>query len=187
MTLSHQSGGLGPANKKYYFDFGRGRWKGRFRFRITDWKAWWRARLGLKNRLITALTHAMARFFGEFQIASQIEAYPEGAENGVATNEIFVRLGGLVVYRQSIEYRLGADGTSVTVVGWERHGPVPWLFTHQIQHWGRIAADGLRAEYNIPMLGDTWVGEYSISADLQRVRSEIRCPWGESGESLERV
>lgn len=172
---------LQPGNQRYYFHFGSGRWTGRFRFRITGWRQWRRARLGLKNRFLTVLMHGIGLLFGKTSIRSEFRPY---AQRAIATNEIYIYLFGLVIYRQSIEYRLGADGRSVTVVGWERHGPFPWLWKQQIEHWGVVGQDGINAEYTIPMLGDIWTARYQVLADGRQVRSVMTCSWAESGEEL---
>jgi len=176
-----------PANQIYYFEIGRGTWRGRFHFRIVDWKAFWRARVGLLNACLCVMTHWIVQLFGPAQIGSRIEARPGEGEAGVATNDIFMKKFGLTIYRQVIRYCLHADGTRVTVRGWERHGPIPRFFQHDIEHWGTIHPGGMRSTYEIPMLGDRFTAEYTIDGGRNHIESRMRGSFAEAQEILDRV
>ena len=139
------------------------------------------------NRCLCLLTHWLIRLLGSAHIGSHLEAFPAHGRAGVATNDILMKHLGLVIYRQVIRYLLHTDGQGVTVKGWERHGPIPWLLQHDIEHWGTIDPSGMRSRYTIPMLGATWTANYSVSKDWRRIESEMRCPWGEASEKLEKV
>src|SRR5262245_44241106 len=97
-------------NQIYYFEIGKGPWRGTFSFRITDFRTFLRARLGFVNRCLCLMTHLLVRLLGPARIFSRIEIFPERGEAGVATNDIYMKKVGLVIYRQVIEYRLHKDG-----------------------------------------------------------------------------
>jgi hypothetical protein len=168
----------------YYFEIGKGSWRGTFSFRITDFKKFFSARLGFVNKCLCLLTHFLLKLFGPAKIGSRIEPFPE---RSAATNDIFMKKLGLVIYRQVIEYRLDPDGEHVTVVGWERHGPIPFLLKHTIEHWGAIHEGGMKSTYRIPMLGDTFVACYAVAANRNFIESHMQCPWAEAQERLWRA
>ena len=175
-----------PANQIYYFDIGSGAWRGRFHFRIVDWKEFRRARIGLLNACLCVVTHWLLLIFGPARIGSRIEAFPEQGEAGVATNDIFMKKFGIIIYRQVIRYCLHADGTRVTVRGWERYGPIPRFLQHDIEHWGRIHPGGMRSTYDIPMLGDRFTAEYTIESGRSHIESHMRGSFAEAREILDR-
>ncbi len=176
-----------PASHVYYVQLGRGTWKGTFHFKITNWTVFTRANLGVKFRFIALATHLVGKWLGPSTITAHMEALPERGELGVVRNEIRMHKFWLCIYRQSIEYLLGPDGSSATIIGWERHGPIPGLLTHRIEHWGRIAPDGHHAQYDIPMLGDRWTGNYTISTDGKKLQSRLICAWAEAQEVMDKV
>lgn len=173
-------------SRTYYFEIGPGRWRGTFDFRVTDWRAFLGASVGVVNRLLVAALAFAMRLFGAATITSTVEAHPERGEAGVATNEIRVTKFGLAFYTLREEYRLDGNCRDVAVVVDERFGPVPGLLQNHKDHPATVVP-GPRANYRVPLLGADWTGRVEPSADGERLDGEFTCEWATVSESLNRV
>ena len=106
---------------------------------------------------------------------------------GVAANDVRITLFGITLYLLSEQYALGVDGESVHVRSYERFGPISFLFNVEKQHPARITQQGSHATYDIPLLGDRWVGEYTVREDRDHIESALTCCWARATEAINRV
>jgi len=100
-----------PPSRVYYFELGRGTWRGRFAFRVTSWRRFWRERLGPRNRFLVLCLALCTRAFGRSGIESEMTAEPEAGRFGVARNRLRIDQLGITLYLAKEEYVLAPDGT----------------------------------------------------------------------------
>ncbi len=176
----------GCQNRTYYFEVGPGEWRGAFGFRVTDWRRFLRASLGLRDRLLVVAMALTVRLFGRATITSAVTAHPDRGEAGVATNEIRISKFGITLYLLREEYRLDRNCRDATVVSEERFGPVAGLLESHKEYPAEVDP-GPRATYHMPLLGAEWTGRYEPSDDHDRIDAELTCAWATASETIHRV
>lgn len=172
--------------REYYFEVGPGRWEGTFDFRVTDWRAFLGASVGVVDRLLVVAMAATVALLGAATITSRVEAHPDRGEAGVATNDIRVTKLGLPLYTLAEEYRLAGNCRDVTVVVEERFGPIPGVLENGKEHPAAVAP-GPQTVYDVPLLGVDWSGRVEPAADRDRIAGEFTCRWAVVNEELGRV
>jgi hypothetical protein len=177
----------GADHQRYYFETGVGDWRGSFRFEITSWREFWRAKLAPSDRIAALLSAALMLVARKARIASRLDGFPDQGPMGVAVSNIRVSVFGWPLYALREQYALGADGQSVHVRGYERIGPFAIGGIRNKSHSGRVDAGGTTAHYTLPVYGVDWHADYTVSADRNRVESVLRCAWGRASESIARV
>lgn len=173
-------------NRTYYFDVGTGRWRGAFDFRVTDWRTFLTAPVGVLNRVLVVALVLAVRPLGAATMTSEVEAHPGRGEAGVATNDVRISKFGVTLYTFHEEYVLDPNCRDVVVVTEGRYGPIPGLFTHETAYPAEISA-GPRATYRLPLLGADWVGKYEPAEDGSRVEAELTSDWAVASETIHRV
>ena len=175
-------------NQRYYFGTGARRWRGAFRYAITDWRVFLKTKLGFWNRMLALGMAVIIAVFQKARIDSVIDAYPDQGPCGVATNDVRVSLLGLPLYVLLEQYALGADGEAVFVRSYERFGPFPFLFNREKKHPAKVTHGGARATYyDMPLLGDLWFGEYEVLDEGRHVESVLTSSWARATESIDRA
>ena len=106
---------------------------------------------------------------------------------GVASSHIRVTIFGVPLYTLREQYALGTDGRSVRVRGYERIGPFGVGGINIKNHSGKVAVDGLHAQYTVPINGVDWIADYTTDADGKLVTSILRSDWGRATEAMKRV
>jgi hypothetical protein len=176
-----------PDSHVYYFDVGRGRWAGDFTFRVTDWPRLRRASIGTTNLFLVAGMHTILRVFGKARLESEVTGDPDEGPAGVANNIVKITKLGIPLYLLHERYDLDPNGTDVSVVSQERFGPIPFLFNVRKMCSARIKAGGRGAVYQIPLLGDDWVADYSVRPDGNHINARLQCPWSSAEEVIDRI
>lgn len=174
-------------SQAYYFAIGRGRWRGKFTFHITDRPAFRATSLGFKNRLLLIGMSAMHRVFPDSRIDSEIWAEPESGVAGVAGNTVRISHFGMTLYLLRETYALDANGSDVAVHAHERFGPIPFLLKNEKEHPAEIHADGMSSTYYIPLLGVDWVATYAVAEDRHHIDGRLLCAWAEATEVIHKL
>jgi hypothetical protein len=174
-------------NQIYYFEVGRGRWRGAFSFRITDRAAFDAAGLTTKERLLAQGMELTHRLTGDSRIDSTIWARPDEGVAGVAGNTVRISRFGITLYLLKETYTLDPDGSGVAVHCHERFGPIPFLFRNEKRHPAVIHADGMSSTYYIPLLGADWVADYTVHADRTHIDGVLSCPWARATETIHKL
>src|SRR5919201_1242463 len=175
------------ANVVYYFDVGVGRWRGSFRLKITSWRAFFRDPIGPKYRFLTLWLVATLDLFGPPPIVSRLGGDPGAGEAGTVANSVRITRFGIPVYALDEHYVLDPDGRGVHVVANERFGPIPFLFRDHKEHSAKIEDGGMRAVYDLPLLGTRWVATYRVRPDREHIDSTLVCGWAEAHETIHKV
>jgi hypothetical protein len=100
-------------NQVYYFDVGRGTWRGRFRFRVTSWRGFWQERSGIRNRFLVLGMAATQRVLGKATIDSRIRIFPGEGSFGVARNLVRIHKFRVTLYLLNESYMLDPNGMAV--------------------------------------------------------------------------
>ncbi len=174
-------------NQTYYFEIGRGVWRGRFTFQLTDRKALKRARIGLKHRLLARGMSLVQRVAGDSRLDSEIWASPDEGDFGVARNVVRISRFRLTLYLLKEQYTLNADGKGVVVNARERFGPIPFLFRNRKEHLAEIHADGMSSTYYMPLLGTDWTADYQVEPGRREIGGVLRCAWAECTERMAKL
>src|SRR5436309_1438020 len=85
-------------NAIYYFGIGVGEWRGSFRMRITNWKAFLCDPIGIKYRFLTLWLVAMLDLFGPAPIRSRLTGDATAGDAGVVTNAVKISRFRIPVY-----------------------------------------------------------------------------------------
>jgi hypothetical protein len=173
-----------PPNQVYYLEVGVGDWDGRFTFRVTDRAAFRRDRLGPRNRLLSLWLAGTFRLIGWGAITSSLRRVEEAAPALVVGNRVRLHRFGVTLYLLRESYTLDPDGTDVLVVAHERFGPLPFLFRDSKRHTARVVDGGMRAVYDLPLLGASWRAVYEVHPDRGHVDSTLTCAWAEAHERI---
>ena len=174
-------------SQAYYFAIGRGRWRGRFAFRITDRSAFRQASLSLKNRLLLIGMSVTHRILRDSRIDSEIWAEPERGAAGVAGNTVRISHFGITLYLLRETYTLDPNGADVVVHAHERFGPIPFLLKNEKEHPAVIHAEGMSSTYYIPLLGADWTATYTIAPDRRHIDGRLLCAWAEATELIDKL
>ncbi|MEK6478733.1 hypothetical protein WJR50_14400 [Catalinimonas sp. 4WD22] len=174
------------ANQIYYFKVGKGKWTGKFEFRLTDKDRLTQEKVGLINNLLVQAMLLFQKLLGKARIDSEIKIYPDKYEIGSAFNVVRIHKYGLTLYLLREEYILDPNGKDVVVNANDRFGPFPFLLNKQKSYPAEILDEGLQSRYYMPLLGSTWVCEYSVK-DHDHVDGLLKCKWGESIETIHRL
>ena len=175
-------------NQLYYFRVGKGTWTGRFSFHIENWRAFWRDRIGLKNRFLALSMVIAQKLLGTSTIVSTMRAFPEWGPNGVATNMVRIKKLGVTMYLLKEQYVLDPDGTKVYVHSRERFGPIPFLFRMTKRHPARVHNEGRGSTYlDMPLLGTLWEGDYQVLEDQDHIDAKLTCEWAAAREIISRI
>jgi hypothetical protein len=172
------------SNRRYYLELGQGRWTGKFSFHMTDWRGFWKDHLGLVNRLLGLMMATWQAVFGDSKIDSNLVGHPDEDR---AANLVRIHRFGITLYLLQEQYLLHKDGRNVTVVSYERFGPIPFLFGDHKNHPAEIHDSGTSSTYYMPLLGTAWMGHYQIADDKNHVNARLVCPWAYSEEIISRV
>jgi hypothetical protein len=176
-----------PASHVYYFDIGRGQWSGKFTFRVTNWRRLRRASIGVANLFLVFGMHTIVRVFGRAKLESVVTGDPDEGPAGVANNVVKITKLRIPLYLLHERYDLDPNGIDVSVVSWERFGPIPFLFNVRKMCTAKIKSDGRGALYKIPLLGDNWVADYTVRPDNDHIDAALTCPWSFAEEVVDRV
>jgi hypothetical protein len=174
-------------SQTYYFDIGRGRWRGAFFFRITDRTALRNAPLTLKERLLAKAMSLANRLTGDSRIDSDVWARPQDGIAGVAGNTVRISRFGITLYLLRETYTLAADGTTIAVHCHERFGPIPFLLRNEKSHAAAIHADGMSSTYYIPLLGADWIADYTVHKDRMHIDGVLACDWARATETIRKL
>jgi hypothetical protein len=173
-------------NRVYYFELGRGSWHGSFTFRVTSWRGFRRARIGLRDRFLVLLLSVFTRAFGRSGIESEMSAAPDEGRFGVARNRLRIDRFGITLYLAQEEYVLDPDGTGVEVLASERFGPIPFLFRDRKRFTAVIHEGGHDSTYAMPLLGTDWTARYHLDPAGRHIDGRIEGAWGEAHESMDK-
>jgi len=174
-------------NQIYYFAIGRGRWRGRFGFRVTSWSELWRAPIGLKNRLLGASMAVLIRVCGRAMLDSVLGGDEASGSAGIATNVVRISKFGLTLYLLKETYTLNQDGSGVAVEARERFGPVPAILRRHFTYPALIHPGGTSSTYYMPLLGAAWTAGYQVDPDRRHIAGRLVCPWAEASETIVRI
>jgi hypothetical protein len=174
-------------NQRYYFEIGRGSWRGAFSFRITDRQALRSAGLTLKQRLLVAVMELTQRLTGDSRIDSDIWMRAEDGVAGVAGNTVRISRFALTLYLLHETYTLDANGSDVAVHCHERFGPIPFLLRVEKRHPAVIHAGGMSSTYYIPLLGGDWIASYTVHDDQRHIDGELVSAWGKATETIHKL
>ncbi len=170
----------------YYFTIGAGRWGGSFTFRITSWRSFFDAPLGLRNHLLLIGLWLTQRL-GKARITSNMQARPEDGVAGVAGNVVRISKLGVTLYLVTETYTIAADGSDVSVQAHERFGPLPFLFNNDKRYTAVIHAGGMSSTYDMPLLGEKWTANYVVAAGRTHIDGHLTCPYGECEEVIHKL
>jgi hypothetical protein len=171
----------------YYDVIGRGKWRGRFSFRVVSWPLFRAAKLGFRNRLLVVGMALVSRLFGRARIDSDVWSQPELGVAGIAGNTVRISRFGVTLYLLRETYTLDPDGSGVRVHAHERFGPIPFLLRVEKRHPATIHRDGMGSTYLIPLLGADWTADYTIADDRRHIDGRLSCAWGEALEVIDKV
>jgi hypothetical protein len=174
-------------NQIYYFEIGRGRWRGAFSFRISDRAAFDAAPISTKDRLLARGMELAHRLTGDARIDSTVWARPDDGVAGLAGNTVRISRFGITLYLLKETYTLDPDGHDVAVHAHERFGPIPFLLRNEKRHPAVIHADGMSSTYYIPLLGADWTANYTVHADRAHIDGLLTCAWGEATETIHKL
>lgn len=130
------------------------------------------------------MMHLVNKFFGLSKIRSTITATHDMEKSGVANNDYRVSKFGITLFYSNEDYILNANGTDVTVKPKERFGPIPFLFRESDPYTARINARGVSSVYFIRLLGDYWIGIYTVSPDKKYLKGILNNGWAIIEEDL---
>jgi hypothetical protein len=174
-------------NQVYYFVVGKGSWTGSFNFRITDRRAYRRARIGLINRFLITGLRFVITFLGAPVISSTIRVDPTQGPAGTARNRYSLSKWRVTLCLFKDLYQLNADGEGVLVTMDLRYGPIPGLLAEHTDYSGGIYDEGYRCHYDgVRFLGAMWQADYSVAPDKDHVAGTLICEWGEASERMRR-
>ena len=174
-----------PDNWIYYAQIGNGVWTGTFSFSITNWKLFWRDKVGFWDRLFSIANHLNNYLFGVSKIYSVLKIYPLVGPAGTITNLVFIKKLGITIYELDERYVLDPEGTEVYVHSRERLGPFHFLFNRIKKHPAKILNGGMGAIYlDMPILGTIWEGNYTVSPTKEKIDAKLHCAWAEGRESI---
>jgi hypothetical protein len=169
-------------SQTYYFDVGKGTWRGTFDFQVTDRDAFKRAKLGLKDRLLLRGMSLMT----PGRIDSTLWAHPDEGVAGVAGNTVRISKFGLTLYLLKETYTLDENGKDVAVHARERFGPVPFLLRNEKRHPAEIYERGMSSAYFMPLLGADWVARYTVRSDRRHIDGHLTCAFAEAREIIDK-
>ena len=175
-----------PANMIYYCRVGVGEWLGSFDFRLTDWRRFRAANIGLKNRFLALNLIVIFRILRSASISSKL-VREGGSRPTVVDNLVRIYKFGVTLYLLREHYTLSPDGRDVHVDANERFGPVPFLFNNHKSHPAEILDDGHEGFYYIPLLGTSWTGVYKVAADERHLDSTLTCEWAIGHELIRKL
>jgi len=174
-------------NQVYYFEVGKGRWGGVFDFRITDWKAYRKASLGLLNRLLILALRLVIAAGGRPSIASTIVVNATQGPGGTGWNTYTLSKWGITLCVFNDIYELDPGGERVVVTTDLRYGPVPGIITDHVVYAAQITDGGFRSRYEgLRLLGTEWVATYEVAADKNSVNGALVCSWAQATEEMVR-
>lgn len=174
-------------NQIYYFQIGKGQWQGSFSLLVTDWHAFWKDHIGIRNRFLVIAMFLFQKVTGASVISSDMLAHPEQGTFGVATNTVRIHKWGLTLYLLHEEYDLDPNGSSVKVRSNDHFGPIPFLFRDSMEYPATIHAGGMSSTYYMPLLGTNWVCDYQVQPDRNHVDAVLKCSWAEAHEIIQRL
>ena len=169
-------------SQTYYFEVGKGTWRGTFDFKITDRAGYKRARLGLKNRLLMRGMTVMT----PGRIDSELWAHPDEGAAGVAGNTVRISKFGITLYLLRETYTLDPNGKDVAVHARERVGPIPFLLRNEKRHPAEIYEDGMTSAYFMPLVGADWVARYTVRSDRCHIDGHLTCAFAEAYEVIDK-
>lgn len=176
-----------PSNSQtYYFVIGKGRWQGSFSFRITSWRRFLGAKIGLKNHLLL-LGLQTSQLLGKGRMTSILQAHPHEGPEGVAGNFVRISKLGVTLYLVKETYTLAADGSGVDVHAHERFGPVPFLLKNEKRYTAVIHAGGMSSTYYMPLLGSDWIAKYAVATDHEHLDGHLTCDYAEAEEVIHKL
>jgi len=170
----------------YYFAIGAGRWTGGFTFRITSWRGFLRAEIGLKDHLLL-LGMWITQLLGKSRITSDMQAHRHEGVEGVASNVVRISKLGVTLYLVTETYTVAADGSDISVQAHERFGPVPFLLNNEKRYTAVIHAGGMSSTYHMPLLGSEWIANYTVATDRAHVAGHVTCSYAECQETIHKV
>lgn len=173
-------------NQVYYYEVGEGRWDGEFHFRVTKWREFLAAKLGAQNRLLALILAGVEHLPGDAIMRGEIACDPNEGEHGVARVDVSVERFGFEIYRLRGHYALDPNGVGVDIRIYQRFGPYGSPFENEKDATAEIRNDGYLGVYFMPILGDRWVGEYTLNPNHRRLEAEYTCPWGVTIEQMDR-
>lgn len=181
MTRIHKQ----PANWIYYSVTGNGRWQGEFMFRITNWKLFWRNKIGTWNRFFSILIHINGILFGPAKILLFLKVYPDIGPAGVVTSHGVIKFLGINLYVTDEYIVLFKDGKNGYVNSKQRLGPVPFLFKSRRRYPAIISEDGKKAGYpEVSLLGTLWKGDYIVGQESDNLNSVYSCSWAHATATI---
>jgi len=174
-------------NQTYYFEVGRGQWRGAFSFRIADRAAFDAAPLSTRDRLLARGMELTHRLTGDSRIDSTVWARPDEGAAGVAGNTVRISRFGVTLYLLKETYTLDPNGHDVAVHCHERFGPIPFLLRHEKRHPAVIHEHGMSSTYYIPLLGADWTASYTVHPDRTHIDGLLTCAWAEATETIHKL
>ncbi len=164
-------------NQIYYFEVGKGQWNGRYSFAIKDWKGFRKSKMVFKYKCLVIMINLINKIFGHSKIKSMITATSAMEKTGVANNDYRVSKFGITLFYSNEDYILNINGTDVIVKPKERFGPIPFLFKEDDEYTAKIHSFGMSSTYFIKLLGDNWIGNYTVAKDKKHVKGILNNGW----------
>ncbi len=175
------------ANQVYYYEVGEGRWNGEFHFYVTEWREFMRAKLGAKNRMLALMLAGVEKLPGKAIMHGEIACDPNEGAYGVARVDVSVERFGFEIYRLRGHYALDPDGVGVDIRIYQRFGPYGSPLENEKDATAKIEKEGYLGKYFMEILGDDWVGAYTLNPNHERLDAEYTCPWGVTTETMNRL
>jgi len=171
----------------YYFEIGKGRWRGAFSFLVTDWSTFRKTSLSLTERFLVVGMASVHRLVGDSRIDSEVWARPNDGVAGLAGNTVRISRFGLTLYLLKETYTLNLNGHDVAVHAHERFGPIPYLFKVEKRHPAVIHAEGMSSTYYIPLLGAEWTANYTVRADRAHIDGQLESAFARATEIIRKL
>lgn len=113
------------ASHRYYLA-NHGLWRGAFDFRVTDWGAFWRARVSLMDRLRVLSMWFLPKLIGAFRMETLLDYRSFGPTENKVLHETRVVKWGMVMMDSHEVFQLDEDGTRVHITGKQWIWPNMW-------------------------------------------------------------
>lgn len=174
-----------PTPSQRYYGSAHGRWTGTVDFRITDWRAFFAAPMGLLDKLSIAMVALLpSRLLGS-RIDTRVLCLPDREAPTRMVHRIWLSQLGRVVYRTEEDFDLHPDGRSLTILMTEY--AVPRLSVPRVgaPSPGEVEDDAAHAHYSLPWYGTT----VDVRTHLTPTTCEIAVttPWARGVQRVRKV
>jgi hypothetical protein len=129
-----------------------GQWRCPLDLHVTDWGRFWRAPLGLLDRLRILSVVCTPRLLGPYVMETKVVFAPAGLPADVR-HWTRVKKWGVTFFQSREVFALAADGVAFTVSGTQRFLPLWWQTRGFGDGKGAVDADAQGAAYTFEWLG----------------------------------